>query len=502
MGFKLYPFLFRAPRSSGLFLSVLLLSLLIASCGGGGGGSSPGGGLVVSRIEVQPASVSVSVNQQQQFGAIAFDQKDNKISGATFTWTSGNPVIATVDANGLATASAIQAGSVNITASIGNVSDTAILTVTQNPPPDGQDFLPTGFTPIGVVTTDIDGDLDQDVVVANFDSSNLLIYLGDGEGNLGSGTPPQGIPLITGSQPVAVVAADFDKDLRIDLVSLNLGDPTLPTPEPPSLTVFLQTAPFSFNPSTVSLEQGTSPVQVPFGMATGDINGDGNVDLVITDIASGTVLVLLGVGDGTFATLQQPTSSDICTPSAVVAGKFRGAAPNDNDDVAVVCPADDSLIVLIGQFFNQIFTEFQPFTHPTGNQPVALTVADIGGGPGLDLVVVNKGGESLSIFDGDGNGGFSLSTTVPLGQGTQPVAIATGDFDGVNGVDLAVANSGNDTVTILFGDGAGGFSNPLTNPTGQTPSAIAVADLNGNATPDLLVTTSGDNRLYVYLDPQ
>jgi hypothetical protein len=106
------------------WLLLLLTALFLAACGGGGAPT-------INSIEVTPATASKQVGQTQQFTAVAKDASGNPISGVTFTWSSSNTSVATVNNNGLATAVAV--GSATITASAGGKSGTATLTVTPIP---------------------------------------------------------------------------------------------------------------------------------------------------------------------------------------------------------------------------------------------------------------------------------------------------------------------------------------------------------------------------------
>jgi hypothetical protein len=71
--------------------------------------------------------------------------------------------------------------------------------------------------------------------------------------------------------------------------------------------------------------------------------------------------------------------------------------------------------------------------------------------------------------------------------GNHPVAIAAGDFNGDGRIDLAVANSGSKTVSVLFGNGDGTFSKAAEFEVGIVPSHIVVADVNGDGRADIAV---------------
>src|SRR2546427_3865796 len=77
--------------------------------------------------------------------------------------------------------------------------------------------------------------------------------------------------------------------------------------------------------------------------------------------------------------------------------------------------------------------------------------------------------------------------------GTHPQSVAVGDFNGDGRPDLAVANSGSNTVSVLLGIGDGTFQPARTFAAGSSPFSVAVGDLNGDWRPDLAVANYGSN---------
>ena len=108
----------RTLRTSGMALALASL-LALAACGGvggygGGGGSAPAG--TITTINLTPVTATIAVNGTQQFTAVGKDSGGNTVNGATFTWSSSNPAVATISNSGLATG--MTAGTTTITASI------------------------------------------------------------------------------------------------------------------------------------------------------------------------------------------------------------------------------------------------------------------------------------------------------------------------------------------------------------------------------------------------
>jgi Flp pilus assembly secretin CpaC len=157
-------------------------------------------------------------------------------------------------------------------------------------------------------------------------------------------------------------------------------------------------------------------------------------------------------------------------------------------------------------------TTFPETTFNVGNNPVALAAAAYTGGTLPDLAVVNSNDDTISILVNQDNGNFVSQARSPftLAKGeTTPVAIATGTFGNtivnsngvtVSPVDLVIANSTSNNVTVLLGNGDGTFSEAAGSPypVGTNPSAVVVADFNGDGNLDFAVANKGDNTISVF----
>lgn len=128
-----------------------------------------------------------------------------------------------------------------------------------------------------------------------------------------------------------------------------------------------------------------------------------------------------------------------------------------------------------------------------GLHPHAIAVGDVNSDLTSDLLVANEGDNSVSILSGDGSGGFGPVATLPVG--VKPHALALADFNGDGNLDLAVANFGDNAspndVWLLLGDGLGGFAPSARVFSGANPDSLAVGDLNGDGRLDLAVASAG-----------
>ena len=294
------------------------------------------------------------------------------------------------------------------------------------------------------------------------------------------------VPSASTAAPAATVAEDFNNDGILDIasgdgniaVALGVGDGTFNTP------VFA-TAQSGLH-STISI----------------DLNGDGNMDLIATNLVNGTrgmaeVDVLLGNGDGTFqAPVIYTTQPGGGAADSVVAGDVNG---DGIPDLAIVTNYDDGvnrtafLRVLIGNG-DGTFQASVPY-------PIALAhtlvLADVNGDGRLDVVL---GGAYNSIFVMIGNGDGTFQTGVAYGAGSSSYGsgefnMLAGDFNNDGYIDLAIAENGSGNVGILLGQAGGTFPNysayviATSSIYGPFPYAISSGDFNGDGLQDLAVST-------------
>jgi Flp pilus assembly secretin CpaC len=157
-------------------------------------------------------------------------------------------------------------------------------------------------------------------------------------------------------------------------------------------------------------------------------------------------------------------------------------------------------------------TTFPETSFAVGDNPVALAASDFNLDGLPDLAVANQGDNTISILLNQNNGNFAPATNSPFALAkteTGPSAIAAGIFGNTvtsaSGIqtptaDLVIANSSSDNVTVLLGNGDGTFQEPAGSPylVGKNPSSVVVADFNGDGNPDFAVANRGDNTISVF----
>jgi FG-GAP-like repeat/Bacterial Ig-like domain (group 3) len=277
----------------------------------------------------------------------------------------------------------------------------------------------------------------------------------------------------TNASPVAMAVADFNNDGLPDLATANAGSQDVSV-------LWDEGGGGYFIPFTTALTTGSKPTSI----ATGDFNGDGNVDLVVNNSTGTGITLFLGAGDGTFTVGQTPPST-LANPAAVAVGDFNG---DGNLDIAVA--GSNRIEVLLGKgdgtFAKQGLMEVV-------NTPVSLAVADFNGDHFDDLAVGAAGTHNAYILLSNGDG--TWATPQKIGTFTNPTAIVAGDFNGDGKPDLNIIDSAGNTVTTLLNNGSGVFHISSIWHTGPAPSAGLATYLNPDGNLDLAVTISGWNRI-------
>ncbi len=332
-----------------------------------------------------------------------------------------------------------------------------------------------GNAPRRVALGDLDGDLDEDLVVANATSGDISVLF-----NNGNGAFAPDVLYDAGNSPWGVVMSDLDGDLDLDLAVTNLSSDTV--------SVFLNEGDGSF---ARHVQYGVG--DEPTGIDAGDVDGDLDPDLVVRigrQGGQGSLWVLLNNGDGTFAPGASYSTGD--GQGEPVLADLDG----DLDlDVASTSTDSDDLSV----FLNNGDGTFAPETrYQVGDIPTGIGVGDLDGDLDLDLITANRGSINVSVLLNEGDGTFAAHVLYRVGDG--PHSIAVGDMDGDLNLDLAADNRDSDDVSVLLGNGDGTFDSEVRYGVADGPHGIAASDLDGDSDLDLVTSNNNVDSVSVLLN--
>jgi hypothetical protein len=370
----------------------------------------------------------------------------------------------------------------------------------QPPPPTG--FLapasyPVDQAPDAVAVGDFTNNGIPDLAVANSASSTVSVLLGSGNGTF----QPE-LKSTVGTGPRSVAVGDFDGDGTLDIVTANQNDISVLLGT--GKGTFAGAKTFAL-PNVIA----NQIIQVPLAVAVSDLNHDGKLDLVVAaavpfpDGPKGYVDVLLGQGDGTFKIGSiMPINSSFpfssVFPPQIALADFNG---DGKLDVVISNPTANAPLLLAGgaASISVLLGNGDGTFRETSDANVgvadvsSLAVGDFNNDHIPDLVVNGAAatGFAVSVLLGNGNGTFQAPQILNLGA--QIGSVAVGDFNRDGNLDIVTANFGG-TVTVLLGNGNGTFQAPLNFPSGVgDPAALAVADFNRDSFPDLAVTNFFSN---------
>ncbi len=301
-----------------------------------------------------------------------------------------------------------------------------------------------GASAEGVTLSDIDGDGKSDMIVTSATANNVSVYRNTGSsGVINASSFAGAVSFTTGTGPAFVATGDLNGDGRQDLV---VSDNTAGT-----LSVFENisaTGAIAFK-ARVILTTGVNPYRV----AIGDLDADGRPDIAVTNAGSSTVSVFKN----------KSTSSLSFNPKV----------------------------------------DFSAGTNPLG---IAIADMDIDGYP--DLVISNVTSNNASIFRNLGTPGSITTGTfaarVNFTTGTTPQDLAVGDLDGDGKLDFIVANQGSDGVSVFRNISTpgsittGSFAARVDFAGGANPDGVAINDVDGDGKPDIMTVNSSDNTISLF----
>ena len=296
-------------------------------------------------------------------------------------------------------------------------------------------------SPGEIALGDVNADSKLDLAIATHDSYNVALLLGDGAGGLRL-APSSPVTMKVGTHPHThgLAVADMNGDKKLDLITVNSEDNDVSIAWGDGRGGFTRAprSPFAVGPS-------------PYPCAVGDVNGDGNLDIVATATATGplraqqlplsrALTLLLSDGQGGFRSTQLPLRTG--ESWFAVISDLNG---DHKPDIVVTHHELNALTVLLGDGRGG-FVEPAASPFDFGHHAFHAVVADVNRDGKMDVVAA--GGDSLRVMLGDGRGGFTAGPVTATGRGTWRLDV--GDLNGDGKMDVATSNAESNSVSVLL----------------------------------------------------
>jgi hypothetical protein len=329
-----------------------------------------------------------------------------------------------------------------------------------------------------VALADLNGDKRPDLVFIspNGGSSYVSTMLGRGDGTF---QPAQNVA--TGVQNLVLAVGDLNGDGRADVVTIDAVNN--------QLYILISNGNGLFQtPRIINNVSGNSIV-------IGDFNGDRIADLAILPF-NGPVNIYLGKGNGDFFPPIQ-TATGGAGAAIIAAADFDG---DGNLDVATIQQVTNNVAILLGHGDGTFAT---PVTYPLDvtSTLAGIAVADVNGDGALDLVITEPAQRKIAVALGNGDGTFAPFKSFPIQEPAYGLVVT--DVNGDGKPDIVAAANQNTASTsfavVLLGNLDGTFGPPRNFPVLSGATTIAVANLDGDSKPDIVVSGVGADAITTLL---
>jgi uncharacterized protein YjdB len=330
------------------------------------------------------------------------------------------------------------------------------------------DFATDSF-PTRVSVGDLDGDGKPEVVVTNLLSHTVSVFLNTS--TTGSITFDTKIDYVTETSPWGVTIADMDLDGKPEICVANSNSA--------NVSVYRNTSSIGSISFDARVNFGTA--LLPIGIVSADADGDGLSDLIVGNGSSASVSVLRNTSS--FGSISFDAKADFSVgilPYDVTAGDVDG---DGNPDIVTANNSGNSISVLRNTGSTGSISFATKVDYSTTSGAAGITMGDIDGDGKVDIAVTNPYASSVSVFrNSSSSGTIALDTKVDFTTAASPWGIVIGDLDNDSKPDIATSTQSSNSVTIL-----------INSPLPLLPTIISVSPDNANPGASITITGTNFN---------
>jgi hypothetical protein len=287
----------------------------------------------------------------------------------------------------------------------------------------------------------------------------------------------------TSLKPYALMSGDVDGDGKIDLVVAN--------EETSTVALFRNTGSGAFKREPAVASDGFPTDQYPTGGAIADFNGDGIPDVITANFHGDSVSILLGAG--TFSAYKLGASANYPTVAGAETSNLAVGDLNGDGvpDVIATNPMGSSISVFLGHRDGTLAPATNVGLAIPGwadpSTPESVAIGDFNGDGIADAAVADNDSAKVFVLLGNGDGTFRATSYPHIGDGYDYIVIAA-DMTLDDKLDLVIADRNGDSVCVLVNHGDGTFADGVCSTTGAGtgPYSVAVADFNLDGVPDVV----------------
>ncbi|GAA4363704.1 VCBS repeat-containing protein [Kangiella marina] len=323
---------------------------------------------------------------------------------------------------------------------------------------------------------DFNSDGHQDIVVSNYSDNNIVAYQGNGEGDL---TEVGQYP--AGDNPTDISVSDINGDGHLDVAITNHETSHVTLLHGDGKGNF-KNSPYS--PFNIDVKPHPHVAQLK------DLDGDSIVDLVVDNRTHEGLSVFKGLGDGKF----EKESQLIDVGGDPYLG-FASGDINGNGKLDLVAPNQQEIAIALNTSTDkQSFSLKKPIPFESS---FAVGLADMTGDGTIDLIVASTG-NSMAIMPGDDQGNFLKDKKASFNVTSGAKQVATGDING-DGVDDALISNWSGEILVVLGSKDTFETVTFKHPNIPNPWGIVIVDLNEDGKSDFIVASGGSKLAAVYL---